>query len=370
MRPLQRGVFSKNTRCYSPVGVCAQMIPWNFPLVMAAWKIGPVLASGCTTVLKSAGETPLSACVLGEILASAGLPEGVVNIVTGGAQEGRHLLGLGGIDKVAFTGSTEVGREVLASSCGEVRRTTLELGGKSANIIFGDADLSLAVDGALYAFLYHQGQACDSGTRILVERAIFEEFKEKVLARIRDIKVGLPHRPETGLGPLINEAHFRRVMNHIDRAKGEGAKLLCGGQRLEGGEHAKGYYLGPTLFEITPEHTLFHEEVFGPVAGLTPFADEEEALELANNSRYALAGALWTRDGDRARRVALRMRAGTVWANEYHLLNPGMPFGGYGQSGLGRELGEEGLLSYLEVKHLWESECLTRKEKFWFDAIF
>lgn len=365
-----RSGFSKNTRLYEPIGVCAQIIPWNFPLVMASWKIAPVLASGCTTVLKSAGETPVTAYMLADILVEAGLPPGVVNIITGGPREGAHLVGREDIHKVAFTGSTAVGKEILGLSSKNVRSTTLELGGKSANVIFADADLSVAIDGALYGFLYHQGQACDSGTRILVEESIFEEFRDKMVARAREIKVGPPHLPETGLGPLINDVHFSRVMGHIRKAREEGANLLLGGEQIVEGECSKGCYLGPTLFQITPEHTLFHEEVFGPVAGLTPFVDEDEAMALANNSCYGLAGALWTRDGDRARRMASRMRCGTVWVNEYHLLNPGMPFGGFKQSGLGRELGEEGLLSYLEVKHLWESECPEREKKPWLDAIF
>ncbi len=362
--------FSKNTRIYEPIGVCAQIIPWNFPLVMAAWKIGPVLATGCTSVLKSAEETPVTATILGEILQKSGLPRGVVNIITGGAQVGRELLAHNNISKVAFTGSTAVGKEILQSSANSIRRTTLELGGKSANIIFQDADIDIAVDGTLYAFLYHSGQACDSGTRILVERPLYDEFVDKLLERIKSVPLGPPNNMETGLGPVINKKQFERIMSFIETAKSEGAVLLTGGKRNDEGELAKGHYITPTLFEVSPKHTIFHEEIFGPVAGITCFSGEEEAVSLANNSSYGLAGAVWTRDPDKAKRVAKRIEAGTVWINEYHLLNPGMPFGGYKHSGLGRELGDEGILSYLEVKHLWESHCNTRKEKFWFDAIF
>ena len=362
--------FSKNTRIYEPIGVCAQIIPWNFPLVMAAWKIGPVLATGCTSVLKSAEETPVTATVLGEILQESGLPRGVVNIITGGAQVGRELLNCDKISKVAFTGSTAVGKEILKTSANSIKRTTLELGGKSANIIFRDADLDIAIDGTLYAFLYHSGQACDSGTRILVEDALYNEFVEKLIKRMKSVSLGPPDNRETGLGPVINKKQFDRIMSFIETAKKEGAVLLSGGERRDEGELAKGYYISPTLFEVSPKHTIFHEEVFGPVAGITRFDSEEKAVSLANNSSYGLAGAVWTQDADKAQRVAKKMEAGTIWVNEYHLLNPGMPFGGYKYSGLGRELGDEGLLSYLEVKHLWESRCNTRKEKFWFDAIF
>ena len=362
--------LSENFRLYEPVGVCAQIVPWNFPLLMAAWKAGPVVATGCASVLKSAAETPVTATVLAEVLQEAGLPDGVLNVITGDAAVGRALVSARGIDKVAFTGSTEAGRDVLARAAGGVLRTTLELGGKSANVVFADADMDAAVDGALYAFLYHAGQACDSGTRILVEDAAAGEFAERLAARARDVPVGPPSDPGTGLGPLVGKRQFERVMGHVEKARREGARLLFGGGRRTEGDLALGHYVEPTVFEIGPSHSMFREEVFGPVAGLTRFSSEEEAVALANDSPYGLAGAVWTGDAARARRVAGRMRAGTVWINEYHLLNPGMPFGGYKLSGLGRELGEEGLLAYLEVKHLWESRCPARKDKPWLDAVF
>lgn len=362
--------FSHNYKIYEPVGVCAQIIPWNFPLVMAAWKIGPVIASGCTTVLKTAQETPVTAIVLAEIMKEAGLPAGVVNIITGGAAEGEYLLKHPKVRKVAFTGSTSVGRKIMQEAGKDLKNLSLELGGKSANIVLADADLSIAVDGALYAFLYHSGQACDSGTRLLVDEKIYPEFKEALLKRIADVKVGLPTDPATGYGPVISKKQFDTIMNYIDISKKEGAKLIFGGERATGGELDKGYYIKPTLFEVSPDNTIFNEEIFGPVLAITPFKTEEEAIALANKSIYGLAGAVWSKDQEHATKVARQLETGTVWINEYHLLNPGMPFGGYKQSGIGREMGEEGLKAYLEVKHLWISDCDERAKKSWFDAIF
>jgi acyl-CoA reductase-like NAD-dependent aldehyde dehydrogenase len=365
-----RAGFSHNYKVYEPVGVCAQIIPWNFPLVMAAWKIGPVIASGCTTVLKTAQETPVTAGILAEILNDAGLPKGVVNIITGGAKEGEYLLKNPKVRKVAFTGSTGVGRKIMQSAGNNLQKLSLELGGKSANVVLHDADLSIAVDGALYAFLYHAGQACDSGTRLFVDEKIYPSFKEALVKRIADVKVGLPNDPAAGYGPVINKKQFDTIMNYIEVSKKEGAKLLFGGERVTGGEFDKGYYIKPTLFEVTPDNTIFNEEIFGPVLAITPFKTEEEAIKLANNSIYGLAGAVWSKNQEHAVKIAKQLETGTVWINEYHLLNPGMPFGGYKQSGIGREMGEEGMKAYLEVKHLWISDCDERAKKPWFDAIF
>jgi acyl-CoA reductase-like NAD-dependent aldehyde dehydrogenase len=365
-----RDGFSHNYKVYEPVGVCAQIIPWNFPLVMAAWKIGPVIASGCTTVLKSAQETPVTASILAEILKDSGLPSGVVNIITGGAAEGEYLLKNPKVRKVAFTGSTQVGRKIMESAGKNLQLLSLELGGKSANIVLDDADLSIAVDGALYAFLYHAGQACDSGTRLFVEEKIYPEFKAALIKRAAEVKVGIPTDPAAGYGPVINQKQFDTIMGYINTSKKEGAKLLFGGERITGGDFDKGYYIQPTLFEVTPDNTIFNEEIFGPVVAITPVKNEQEAITLANKSIYGLAGAVWSKNPERAQKVARKLEAGTVWINEYHLLNPGMPFGGYKQSGIGREMGEEGMKSYLEVKHLWVSDCDERAKKPWFDAIF
>ena len=365
-----RAGFSINTREYAPIGVCAQIIPWNFPLVMAGWKIGPVLATGCTTVLKSAEETPASAAILAEIIRDAGVPAGVVNIVTGGADVGRALISHPLVKKVAFTGSTQVGKEILKNTATGVLNATMELGGKSANIVLNDADLSIAVDGALYAFLYHSGQACDSGTRLLVQEGIYAEFMEKFLSRIRDVKVAPTTDPNAGYGPVVSEKQMKTILGFIEKTKSEDGKLLFGGNRKTDGEFAKGFFIEPTAFEITPKHTIFQEEIFGPVVGITKFKTEEEAVSLANNSKYGLAGAVWSKDHDKAHKIAGQLEAGTVWINEYHLLNPGMPFGGFKESGLGREMGPEGIMSYLEVRHVWESDCNEREKKVWLDAIF
>ncbi|MFG1492150.1 aldehyde dehydrogenase family protein [Halobacteriovorax sp. ZH4_bin.1] len=365
-----RAGFSKNTRRYEPVGVCTQIIPWNLPLQMAAWKIGPILATGCTTVLKSAVETPVTAMMLAEVLIEAGVPKGVVNIVTGGAKEGAYLVNHKDISKVAFTGSTSVGREIIKQSADGIKNTTLELGGKSANIILNDADLEIAVDGSLFAFLYHSGQACTSGTRLLIQEGIYDEFMAKFKERIAQVIPGPTTEKTTGLGPVVSEKQFNSVMNYINKTKEEGATLVYGGERVTENGLDKGYYIQPTAFEITPDNTIWHEEIFGPVVGITKFSTEEEAISLANNSIYGLAGAVWSKNEDRALNIAKEIEAGTVWINEYHLLNPGMPFGGFKQSGLGREMGEEGIKAYLEVKHLWESDCNTREGKMWFDAIF
>jgi len=365
-----RAGFSINSREYAPVGVCAQIIPWNFPLVMAGWKIGPVLATGCTTVLKTAEETPASAAILAEIIRDAGVPAGVVNIITGGADVGRTLLAHPEIRKVAFTGSTPVGKEILKTVAPNITTATMELGGKSANIVLDDADLSIAVDGALYAFLYHSGQACDSGTRLLVQEGIYQEFMDKFLARIKDVKVAPTTDPNAGYGPVVSEKQLNTIMGFIEKTKAEDAKLLAGGSRITTGDFGKGFFVEPTAFEITPKHTIFHEEIFGPVVGITKFKTEEEAVALANNSKYGLAGAVWSKDHARAHKMASQIEAGTVWINEYHLLNPGMPFGGFKESGLGREMGPEGIMSYLEVRHIWESDCDEREKKVWLDAIF
>lgn len=362
--------FSHNYKVYEPVGVCAQIIPWNFPLVMAAWKIGPVIASGCTTVMKSAQETPVTASILAEILKESGLPNGVVNLITGGATEGEYLLKNKKVRKVAFTGSTAVGKKIMQNAGANLQNLSLELGGKSANIVLDDADLSIAVDGALYAFLYHSGQACDSGTRLFVEEKIYPSFIEALVKRVADVKVGNPNDPTTGYGPVVNKKQFDTIMNYIETTKKEGGKLLFGGNRKSGPEFDKGYFIEPTLFEVTPDNTIFNEEIFGPVLAITPVKNELEAIKLANLSVYGLAGAVWSKNQERALNVAKKLEAGTVWINEYHLLNPGMPFGGYKQSGIGREMGEEGMKSYLEVKHLWVSDCDERAKKPWFDAIF
>jgi acyl-CoA reductase-like NAD-dependent aldehyde dehydrogenase len=362
--------FSKNSRTYQPIGVCAQIIPWNFPLVMASWKIGPILATGCTTVIKSASETPGTAALLAEIFQEVGVPKGVINVITGGAEEGKYLIENKKISKIAFTGSTEVGKNILKTAANRITNTTLELGGKSANIVLEDADLDIAIDGAIFAFLFHAGQACDSGTRLLVHEKIYEEFKTRLINRIGDLKIGPTNDIASSFGPVINEKQFNSIMSFIEKTKSEGANLLTGGNRVIDGDLSKGFYIAPTVFEVTPDNTIFHEEIFGPVLGMTKFLNDEEAVLLANNSHYGLAGAVWSKDHKRAKEIAKKIEAGTVWINEYHLLNPGMPFGGFKQSGIGREMGLEGILAYMEVKHIWESDCNQRSDKPWLDSLF
>lgn len=362
-----RPSFSKNEIIREPVGVCAQIIPWNFPLVMAAWKIAPVIATGCTTVLKPALETPLTASLLAEVIAQTALPPGVINMINGGAAEGQYLVRHKLVRKIAFTGSTQVGKQIMQHASVDLKRVTLELGGKSANIIFADADFQNALEGALYGFLFHSGQACTSGSRLLVHKSIYEEFKQALLEKIKLVKVGAPKKPETGFGPVINKKQGEHILAFIEEAKSQGATLLCGGARLKGLGLDSGWYIAPTVFEANSSHRIYNEEVFGPVATLTPFETEAEAIELANQTNYGLAAGIWSQDKDLARRVASQLDAGTVWINEYHLLNSGIPFGGYKQSGLGREFGLEGLEAYLETKHIWTSDCLKKP---WFQSIY
>ncbi|MFA5583871.1 MAG: aldehyde dehydrogenase family protein, partial [Bacteriovoracaceae bacterium] len=329
-----------------------------------------VIASGSTAVLKTALETPITASILAEILRDSGLPPGVVNIITGDADVGQHLIAHPKIKKIAFTGSTQVGKSIMEKASQKIQNLSLELGGKSANIILKDADLNLAVDGALYAFLYHQGQACDSGTRLLVDESIYPQFKEALINRIKDIKIGEPHDPNVGFGPVINSKQSKTIMNYIQSSLRDGGNLLYGGRKLEDAPFNKGEFIEPTLIEVDRNNIIFKEEIFGPVLAITTFRTEEEAIDLSNDSIYGLAGAVWSKDLSRAKKIASRLETGTVWINEYHLLNPGMPFGGFKQSGLGREMGEEGMKAYLEVQHLWVSDCNEREKKVWFDALF
>ncbi len=362
-----RPSFSRNEIARVPVGVCAQIIPWNFPLLMAAWKIAPVIATGCTTVLKPALESPLTASLLADVISKSALPPGVINMINGGAAEGQYLVRHKIVRKIAFTGSTQVGKQIMQHASVDLKRVTLELGGKSANIIFEDADFQNAVDGALYGFLFHSGQACTSGSRILVQRSIYDQFKQALLEKIKKVKIGAPKDPETGFGPVINKKQGEQILAFIDEAKTQGATLLCGGHRLKGQGLDSGWFIAPTLLEANSSHRIYHEEVFGPVATLTPFDTAEEAIELANQTHYGLAAGVWSQNKDKVRELADRLEAGTVWINEYHLLNSGIPFGGFKQSGMGREFGLEGLESYLETKHIWTSDCVKKP---WFNSIY
>jgi aldehyde dehydrogenase (NAD+) len=338
--------------CYTkhePIGVIGQIIPWNYPMLMQAWKLAPALATGNTVVMKPAEQTPLSALRIGELIIEAGYPEGVVNLLPGfgptaGAAIARHM----DVDKVAFTGSTEVGRLIMeAAARSNLKRISLELGGKSPNIIFEDTDLDEAVEGAHLGVFVNQGQSCCAGSRVFVERKIYDQFVEKSVARARRRRVGDPFDPRTDQGAQVDATQFDRVMSYIDSGRSEGATLACGGERV--GD--RGYFIQPTVFaDVQDGMRIAREEIFGPVMSVIPFKDVEEVIARANRTNYGLAAGVWTRDIKKAHAVANGVRAGTIWVNCYHVLDTRAPFGGFKQSGMGRELGEYGLQEYTEVK--------------------
>lgn len=331
-----------------PIGVVGQIIPWNFPLLMAAWKIGPALATGCTIVLKPAEQTPLSALRLGELALEAGVPAGVLNIVTGyGETAGAALAAHPDVDKVAFTGSTEVGRLIVHAAAGNLKKVTLELGGKSPNVVFDDADLPSAISGAANAIFFNHGQCCCAGSRLFVEDKIFDKVVEGVSESAKKIRIGPGMNPKTNMGPLVSEEQFQRVCGYMEAGLNEGAKAVVGGKKLEG----KGYFVEPTvLVDTTPQMKVVREEIFGPVVTAMPFKSIDEIAAEANNTNYGLAAGIWTRDIGKAHALANKIKAGTVWINCYNVFDAAMPFGGYKQSGWGREMGKQSLELYTEVK--------------------
>jgi aldehyde dehydrogenase (NAD+) len=338
--------------CYTrlePVGVVGQIIPWNFPLLMQAWKLAPALATGNTVVMKPAEQTPLTALRVGELIVEAGFPPGVVNLLPGygptaGAAIARHM----DVDKVAFTGSTEVGHLIMeASAKSNLKRVTLELGGKSPNIVFADADLDQAIEGAHFALFFNQGQCCCAGSRLFVEEKAYDEFVERSTARAKRRKVGDPFDSATEQGPQVDQDQYNKVMSYIERGKKEGARLMCGGASV--GD--RGYFIQPTVFaDVKDDMAIAREEIFGPVMSIIKFRDMDEVVERANRTEYGLAAAVWTRDIGKAYAIANSVRAGTVWINCYDVFDAAAPFGGFKQSGIGRELGEYGLQQYTEVK--------------------
>jgi phenylacetaldehyde dehydrogenase len=331
-----------------PVGVVGQIIPWNFPLLMAAWKLGPALATGNTVVLKPAEQTPLTALRLGELIQEAGIPDGVVNIVPGyGETAGAALAAHPGVDKVAFTGSTEVGKLILQAAAGNLKKVSLELGGKSPNVVFADVDLDTAIAGAASAIFFNHGQCCCAGSRLYVENSIFDKVVEGVAEHAKRINVGSGMEPSTDMGPLVSAEQLNRVCGYLESGFSEGAKAVVGGSR----HGDKGYFVKPTVLVNTNEKMkVVKEEIFGPVVTAIPFRDAGELVTQANDSVYGLAAGIWTRDIQKAHRLASQLRAGTVWINCYNIFDAALPFGGYKQSGWGREMGHEVLEQYTEVK--------------------
>ncbi len=331
-----------------PVGVVAQIIPWNFPLLMAAWKLGPALAAGCTVILKPAEQTPLSALRLGELITEAGFPEGVVNVVPGyGETAGAALAAHPDVEKVAFTGSTAVGKLIWAAAAGNLKKVSLELGGKSPNIVLRDADLDVAIPGAASAIFFNHGQCCCAGSRLYVEKGVFDKVAEGVAEQAKKIKLGPGLDPTTEMGPLVSDEQQHRVLGYLEAGFREGAKAVTGGRKL--GD--KGYFVEPTvLVDVRQDMKVMQEEIFGPVVCAMPFTDPDEVIAAANDTIYGLAAAVWTRDISKAHRIASALRAGTVWINCFNIFDAALPFGGYKQSGWGREMGHDALELYTEVK--------------------
>lgn len=355
-----------------PVGVCAQIIPWNVPFLMAIWKIGPALATGNCVVIKPASLAPLTTIEIVRTLDETGLlPRGVINLVLGsGSEVGEQLVSHAGVDKVAFTGSTEVGRRIMALAAPTIKRVTLELGGKSPSLVLPDADLDLVTDGVLFGAFFHAGQYCESGTRCFVHESQHDALIERLATRAGRVRLGDPLDMETDLGPLISEAQCERVEGYIALGKAEGAHLVCGGTRPQGEAFARGAYMRPTIFTgVRNSMRLAQEEIFGPVLAVIPYKTVTEAITLANESMYGLGGSVWSRDLQAAIEVAKRIRTGTVWINDHHLINALAPFGGYKQSGIGRELGVYGLQEYTEAKHIHVDLLQKRAGRLWWDAL-
>ncbi len=338
-----------------PIGVIGQIIPWNFPLLMAAWKLGPALACGNTLILKPAEQTPLTALRLGELVMEAGFPEGVVNIVTGfgAGSAGEALSNHMDVDKIAFTGEDKTGREIVKASAGNLKRVSLELGGKAPNIVFADADIDAAVKGAIMGIFFNQGQVCCAGSRLFLEKGIHDEFMSKLTDRVNKMKQGPGIEETTQIGPQVSKEQQERVLGYIDIAKKEGANVACGGD-APAGELEKGYFVKPTIFtKVHNDMRIAQEEVFGPVLAVIPFEGVDNVAEQANKTTFGLSGAVWTSDVKKAHKLASRIKAGTIWVNTFNMLDVSVPFGGYKMSGYGRELGKHSIDLYTNIKSVW-----------------
>lgn len=337
-----------------PIGVAGQIIPWNYPLLMAAWKLAPALAAGCTCVLKPAEQTPVTILELATSFEEVGLPSGAVNILTGFGDTGHSIVVHPNVDKIAFTGSVPVGKSIMKNAADTLKRVSLELGGKSPNIFFADADFEAAVDGALFGVFINQGEVCSAGSRILVQQSIYDKFLDRMSAKAKTIKVGPGLDRETKMGPVVNKDQFDRIQHYFDVAKKEKLKVAAGGEMLRDGDMAKGFFVKPTIFyDVDNTSTLAREEVFGPVAAVIPFKDETDAIRIANDTPFGLAAAVWSRDIYRALRTVKALRAGIVWVNHMQPTYVEAPWGGYKQSGFGRELGKWGIEEYLETKQVF-----------------
>jgi len=337
-----------------PLGVVAAIVPWNFPLLLAMWKVAPALATGNTVILKPASQTPLTALAVGQLAIDVGFPPGVFNVLTGsGSTLGQLIVEHPGIDKIAFTGDTSTGRGIMKTAADTIKHITLELGGKSPNIVFPDADLDAAVRGATVGIFYGKGEVCAAGSRLLVDKSIKDQFIAKVAERTKKMVAGDPLDPKTRLGAISSKSQLERVLNYVEIAKSEGASLVAGGSRTDIGT-GKGYFMQPTVFaDVTPAMTVAREEIFGPVLAAIEFADVDEAIARANDSIYGLAAVVWTRDIKKAHYVASKLKAGTVWVNTYNVYDTAAPFGGYKQSGFGREMSRYALDYYTQVKTVW-----------------
>ncbi len=354
-----------------PMGVCGLITPWNFPLILASWKLAPALAMGNSVVMKPATNTPLTTLLLAEICQECGVPDGIVNVVTGpGALVGEALVTHPDVDKISFTGSTEVGRRIMQMASTTVKRVTLELGGKSPTIVLRDADLDLLEEGALFGAFLHSGQICESGTRLIVPRDMQDEIVERLVAKAATISIGNALDLKTGLGPVVSKAQQDTILNYIKIGLKEGAELACGGAVPEN-VPPDGFYVQPTIFKnVDNSMRIAQEEIFGPVLCVIPYDTEEDAIRIANDTIYGLAAGVWSKDVIKAQTIARKLRAGTVWINDWHMLRPDAPFGGYKQSGFGRESGYQVLFEYSQTKHMHTSMIPDKAQRPWYSILF